>query len=400
VVQANDRHRIAGWPREPLRQTSLRIRNAWLVLEAIQDAGPTSRVRISAETGLTGTTVHRITADLRRRRLIVNVGTPDSATVGRPPALFRFNAAIGHVIAVDVGNETMRAGLADLDGTMLARRSRPTAAVEGDLLRAIELDVEELQREAGSRRGSLVAIAVGVAAVTAAEGSIVRASIHHMWEGLELGAQLRRAFGCEVVVAQDDHLAALAELETGACVGLREALIVNVGKGLGAAIIAEATVQRGAHSAAGRVGWIVPSDAGPSGPGASTLSELLTADGLIEDYRRLGGRRTVGGAVDVFAADADGDPEATLAIDRFADRLGWLVATGVAFVDPQRVVVGGGISGSFSRLADGIRRRLADTVALPPPVVGSELGADAVVIGAVAAAMRAADEWLLARIQA
>jgi len=398
VAQAIETSRLQAWSRLPLTQSSVRLRNAWLVLGNIRRAGTTTRTQIADETGLTGTTVHRITGDLRRRRLVLNVGGPDKNVVGRPPELFRFNAGIGHVIAIDVGNETMRAGIADLDGTLLARRRQPTTTIEGDLVRAIEESIAELQREVGARPDKLVGMAVGVAAVAEPEGTIVRASVHHLWEGLELGAQLRRRFDCEVVVAQDDHLATLAELEMGGCVGLRDALVVNLGKGIGAGIIADGTIYRGAHSAAGRLGWISLDIGGDGRAGVLPVGQVLTADGLIGEYRRLGGSRQVAGAIDVFAADEDGDLAARDAIDTFADRLGWLIASAVALIDPQRVVIGGGISGSFDRLADRMKARLREVVAVPPPVVRSELGPEAVVSGAVAAAIRLADEWLVSRL--
>jgi Transcriptional regulator/sugar kinase len=366
-------------------------------------------VRIAAETGLTGTTVHRLTAELRHRRLIVRAGTSDTGGVGRPSSLFRFNGRIGHVIGIDVGNETTRVVLADLDRNVLAREQRPTATIEGDLLFGLEDMVSELQRAAAVPRDALVAIGVGVAAVTAIEGTIVRASMHHLWEGLQLGAQLRRDLECEVVVSQDDHMGALAELEVGACAGLRDALVVNLGKGLGAGIIADGAVYRGAHGAAGRLAWIPVSRATLRDPALAAagddpvdafvpLAQLLTADGLIAEYRRLGGGAQVAGAVDVFRADAAGDAVAALAVDSFADRLGWLIGTSIAVIDPQRVVVGGGISGSFERLAPLLIGRVAEIVAVPPLIVASELGTDAVTTGAIGAATRLADSWLAARL--
>lgn len=392
----------------PLTQSSLRLRNLWRVLQNIREAGTTSRVRVADETGLTATTVHRLTDDLRRHGLITRVAAPTRTGIGRPATLFRFNGRTGHVVGIDIGNETTRAVLADLDGVVLARNARPTASIEGNLPLAISEMVSELQRESAMQHKTLVAIGVGVAAVIAAEGMIVRASMHHLWEGLQLGLQLRRTFDSEVVVSQDDHLSALAELEFGGCVGLRDALVVNVGKGVGAGIIIDGAIYHGASGAAGRVGWIpvvegLSSVAGTgavdSALAAVPLASLLTADGLIADYQHRGGNREVGGARDVFLADASGDPAAMAAVDTFADRLGWLIGAAAAIIDPQRVVVGGGISGSFERLSPRVTARVAEIVALPPPIVASTLGTDAVAIGAIASATRLADTWLMARMK-
>lgn len=391
---------------QPLNQKTVRVGNAWRVLEYVRTSGPTSRAKVAAETGLTITTVHRLVADLRRRRLLGNGTTAEYGGVGRPAETFEFNAVVGHVVGIDVGNETTRAGLANLDGRIIAADMRPTAEIAADLLGGLEDVVGRLQRSAGVRSGSLVALSVGVPGVIdLAGGVIVRASLHRPWDGLPLGSQLRRSLGVEIVVAQDDHLTALAELRRGACTGLRHALVVNVGKGIGAGIIVEGQPYYGSHAAAGRLGWFpmpLGDDAtGPADPADPTdlaiapASQLVTADGLIADYRRFGGRVDATGAIDVFRADEAGDLAAARAIDLFADRLGWCIGMAVALMDPQRVVIGGGISGSFDRLAPRLTERLSRVVLLPPSVVPSQLGTEAGVTGAIEAAMERADAWLL-----
>ena len=368
------------------------------MLSAVRSAGVTSRSRVTRETGLTGMTVHRLMTDLRHRKLVVSGGRPTHGSVGRPPSLFRFNASIGCVAGIDVGNETTRFQLADLDGRSIAQAVRPTAEIEADLARVLGAAVTELQLEAGVRRESLVGVGVGVPAVVDGAGTIVRASQHHAWEGLALGSYLRETLGSEVVVTQDDHLAALAELRRGACVGLRTAVVLDVGKGIGVGIISDGAVQAGAHAAAGRIAWIpLPVDALDPVEAAS-LGSRLTGDGLVAAYRGRGGRDGVGSAADVFAADIEDDKVAAAVIDDFAVRLGWVVGALVAVIDPELVVIGGGISRSFERLRPGLERRLAEIVPAPPPVVASGLVPDAVVLGAVDAARELGDSWLRERI--
>lgn len=384
--------------RTPLTHGDIRRANAWSVLQAVRAAGISSRTQLTADTGLTAMNVHRLILELRRHRLVVPAGMTAAGAVGRPSSLFRFNGSIGHVVGIDVGNETTRAELADLDRTLRARREVPTADIEADLAARLLGLIEELGTAAGVRTVELVGVAVGVPAVADPDGTIIRASQHHGWEGLELGGQLRRALGTDVVVRQDDHLAALAELRGGACVGSRSAVVLDVGKGIGLGVITEGAVHGGIHNAAGRVAWIpIPSPGGRDGE-VVPLGQLLTADGMISEYQRFGGAAPTDGARGVFRADAEGDAAAARAIDLFAERLGWLIAMIVAVLDPELVVVGGGISRSFARLADGVAGRLGAIVALPPPVVASTLGPEAVVTGALDAAMGLADAWLQERL--
>lgn len=384
----------------PLNQAHVRQGNAWSVLSAVRAADVATRSRITADTGLTAMTVHRLVTDLRRRKLLVSAGR-SSAGLGRPSFLYRFNASIGDVVGIDVGNETTRAVVADLCGDAKARRELPTATIEGDLAAGLIALGQEILAEAKVSNDSLVGFGVGVPAVTDSDGTIRRASLHHQWAGLPLGARLREAFETEVVVRQDDHLAALAEQRHGGCVGACCAIVLNVGKGIGVGVVADGSVYSGAHAAAGRVAWIpVPLDLPQDGEAsASLVGTMLTGDGLVDFYRSRGGDVDGAGALTVFEADAAGDPEAALAIDAFARRLGWLVGALVSVLDPEVVVIGGGISRAFDRLRGPLTAQLAEIVASPPPVVASRLVPEAVVTGAIDAALELADAWLRGRIE-
>ena len=387
-------------PRAPLNHGNIRRANEWSVLQAVRRAGIASRTEITAETGLTTMSVYRLIGELRRHRLVLPAGMTPAGAVGRPSSLFRFNSSIGHVVGIDVGNETTRGEIVELDRTLRTRREIPTAEIEEDLAACLLAIVADLQSAAGVKPELLVGVAVGVPAVADPDGRIIRASQHHAWEGLDLGRHLRRALGTEVIIRQDDHLAALAELRGGACVGTRNAAVLNVGKGIGLGVISGGSVHGGVHNAAGRVAWIPIPSGGTDGGAALPLGRLLTADGMISDYRRLGGTAPMDGARAVFLADTAGDDAATRAIELFAGRLGWLIAAIVAVLDPELVVIGGGVSRSYARLADGVAARLGSIVAMPPRVVASTLGPEAVVTGALDAALDLADTWLQERLGA
>jgi predicted NBD/HSP70 family sugar kinase len=382
----------------PLRHGHIRLANTWSALQAVRGGGVVSRAEIGERTGLTAMSVHRIVAELRRLRLLVPAGVSPAGSVGRPSSLFRFNASIGHVIGIDVGNETTRAALTDLDGNRLAALELATSEIKRDLPGHLGAAIGVLQADAHLEPHGLMGLAVGVAGVTREDGTIIRASQHRLWDGLALGIHLTEAHGARVVVRQDDHLAALAELHRGACVDVRTAVLLNVGKGIGLGVITDGAVHAGAHGAAGRATWIPVGPDGLDGVAPALVGDVLTADGVIADYMRLGGATRTDGARGVFAADAAGDPAARAAVDLFVSRLAWLITAVVTILDPQVVVLGGGISRSFERLHEPLARRVAETIATPPPIVASTLGAEAVVSGAIDAAMDLADLCLKERI--
>ena len=378
----------------PVTQQALRIGNAMRVLDVIRHRGPVSQARIAVETGLTFTTVHRLVQALVRDELVMDGPREDRRSMGRPPRLFTFNESAGFVVGIDVGNETTRSALAGLDGRPVATDSKRTVEIEADFAGAVGQIVADLVARAGVARSRLVSIGVGVPAVVTGGDLIVRAILHRRWEGLALASEIRRRTGSDAVVASDDYLATLGELRRGACVGLRNALVLNIGKGIGAGLIIEGALYGGASDAAGRVGWArIPGSAG-----LAPIAELLTADGIILDYRRLGGGEAVSSARDVFEHDGRGDPAAREAVDLFAVRLGNLISTATALLDPELIVVGGGIAGSLDRLRPIITRVLAETIPTPPSIVASPLGAEAGVVGAIEAAHARADEWLRGRM--
>ncbi len=381
----------------PLTHDDMRRANAWSVLDAIRRGGVVSRAEIGERTGLTAMSVHRRVAELRRRRLVVPAGNSPAGSIGRPSSLFRFNGAIGHVVGLDVGNETTRGVLVGLDRDTRAELELPTATIEEDLAGHLLALVGRLQAQAKVKPDALMGLAAGIAGVTRADGTIVRASQHRRWDGLALGAALRDALAVDVELRQDDHFAALAELHRGAVVGLRTALLVNVGKGIGLGIITDGAVHAGAHGAAGRATWIPlrPDDGNEPGP---LVGDLVTGDGIVGDYARAGGLAQPDGARGVFAADAAGDVSAREAVDLFAARLGWLIGSAVAVLDPEIVVVGGGIGRAFDRLRDPVTRRVAQIIATPPPIVASTLGPGAVAAGAIDAALALADVLLQERL--
>ncbi len=379
----------------PLNQSHVRLGNAWSVLTAVRSAGIATRSRVTADTGLTAMTVHRLVTDLRRRKLLVSAGR-SSAGLGRPSFLYQFNASIGHVVGIDVGNETTRAVVTDLAGSPKVRVELATGEIEDDLAGSLERLVRRLLAEAGVDPERIVGMGVGVPAVTDPDGTIRRASLHLQWAGLPLGTRLREAFATEVVVNQDDHLAALAEHRHGGCVDSRNAVVLNVGKGIGVGVIADGAVFAGAHAAAGRVAWI-PAIAGGGTP--RPLGTLLTGDGLLREYRARGGDHGCDTAADVFEAAGNGDSAASESVQEFAQRLGWLIGALVAVLDPEVVVVGGGISRAFDRIHGPLAEQLAAIVPVAPPVVASPLVPEAVVTGAVDAALELADAWLRARIE-
>src|SRR6202043_612257 len=125
----------------------------------------------------------------------------------------------------------------------------------------------------------LAGIGVGVAAVVDEGGALRDPPTHAAWDGLPLREYLSEQLGCEVTVAQDDHLSPIAESSDGGTFpGASSLLVVEIGRGIGAGMTLDGVPIAGAHRRFGRIaGWPVVSPAGST----ETLGECLVTSGLV-----------------------------------------------------------------------------------------------------------------------
>jgi predicted NBD/HSP70 family sugar kinase len=358
------------------------------VVHAIRKHGPVSQARICRETGLSPSTVLRMARDLITEGLVTEMGMGRS-NGGRRPVLLNFNPAAGYVVGVDLGGSHMAGAVADLSGDVLHLASRPTPAADGPeaVLAALYDTIAAVCREAGVPSGRLRAIGVGVPGVTrAGSGTVVQAPALG-WRDVSLRALLEERFGARAIVENDANMIALGELWFGAAQGARHVLTIVIGTGIGAGVIIDGDLYRGARDAAGEIGFTVfdREFLGIPYREFGCLETFAAGPGIA---KRAGARQPE----DVFAAAVAGDPAARRVVDETADALAVAVINASALLDPDVIVLGGGVMRSGDLLLGRIADRLAAALVSPPPVVLSRLGGDATVMGAVARALDAAEE--------
>ena len=191
-----------------------------------------------------------------------------------------------------------------------------------------------------------------------------------------------------VVVGNDVKAAALAEALTGALAGVDPGLYLNLGTGIASAVVVNGAVVHGAHGASGEIGYgIVGAGSGLdwSGQGAP-LEQHVGGRGLGEwGSKRFGTDGSARSLLELARTDA----EAAAFLRERVDELARHILTCALLLDPQRIVVGGGMSSATNLILDPLRARLKSAMAFPPEIVESCFGADASVRGAVELARRA-----------
>jgi predicted NBD/HSP70 family sugar kinase len=215
------------------------------------------------------------------------------------------------------------------------------------------------------------------------------------WENPAVLAELRAAFGTSMMLENDIDVSALAEQAHGHGRGVDSFAFVSVGTGIGLGLVLGGRLHRGFHGAAGEIGYLPlgqglgvdPRDARKRG----SLEAAASAAGIVRAGRKAGMRGTVT-ARRVFEAASDGDARAAEIVAQTTTLVARAVCAVVTVVDPELVVLGGGI-GQAPGFRDAVSAELKRIAPVLPDVRVSALGDQAVVDGCLAAGVERA--WQL-----
>ncbi|WP_327141490.1 ROK family transcriptional regulator [Nocardia sp. NBC_01327] len=377
----------------PWNRQRLRSNNEWLLLEQLRTAGPSSRAQLARDTGLSKPTVSSALAALQQSGLARERGTV-SPERGRTAVLYEPDPTAGYVLGIDVGRANLRAAVADMSGKVLARtdianKARTAAAVADSAVQA----AEEVLAAADVTADQVIHAALGSPGVFDPEDGRMHFAVNLPgWGRAGLLDTIRqRLGGPDLSVHNDANLAALGEYVFGVGRGSRLFVYVLIGTGLGVGIVSQGELFTGAHGAAGEVGFLPTTFGVPEvdPPRRGALEEAVSAEAVVRAARAQGmtGRLT---AKRVFEQARAGHPIAANVVRQEGERVALVVAAVTAVLDPDVIALGGGLGHSADLYLDQVREALARSTPLRPRVASSELGDDAVLLGAIATALRVA----------
>ena len=359
----------------------LRDDTARAVLLHVWDLPPDVAVTGSdliAATGLSRATVHDVCDELIDRgwlRELANERSTGTYTKGRPARRYGFDTRAGAVVGIDAGEHRISARVTDLRGAPLAAVERVVDQAAGRTPVAHRIAaLEEVLREAFAAAGSprVLAVSVGVPAPVDVDGRTLGTD-NPFWEftNPDLTGVLGDRFGWPVLVENDANLAALAEGWCGAGAGLAHQVTVLAGERIGAGVVDDGRLLRGARGGVGEMRYL------------DIVEGVGSPEGLGKVLRDLGGTQE---AADVLAAAGTGGRGATAPLEIAGLRLTRIVVTLVSLVDPERVILAGGAASPA--IVAVVNRELPSFLHLPRPlVVASTLGRDVVVLGALRRAL-------------
>ncbi len=286
-------------------------------------------------------------------------------------------------IGIDLGGTKIEAIALDSRGTVLLRHRIATPAGDADATIAA---IRDLVAEVEQRLGGTGTVGIGTPGSLSPVTGLLRNANSTCLNGLPLDKLIAAALGREVRIANDANCFALSEAADGGGAGAAVVFGVILGTGVGGGLVIDGKILNGRHGIGGEWGhnplpW--PTDAERPGPAcfcgrSGCIEKFLSGPGLTADHLAVAGESLSGEEITARAGAGDTGAQATL--DRYVDRLARGLAHVINLVDPDVIVLGGGLS-NLSLLYDAVPARwsrwvFSDVAAtrLVPPIHGDSSG--------------------------
>lgn len=235
-----------------------RQHNARLVLKTIYEVGEVSRADLARLTGLTRATVSNIVAEYLEKGMVAETGYGPSLG-GKPPILLRLVPDARQLICLDLGSEQFTGALVNLRGQFEKQISLP---VNGRTAQpAVDLVDELVDQLLAHVTAPLLGLALGSPGLIDTAAGVVKQSVNLAWHDLPLRQLLADRCGCPVYLANDSHLAALAEYSYGRS-ATNSLVLIKLGQGIGAGLVLNSRLFPGEGFGAGEIGHVRVVDSG------------------------------------------------------------------------------------------------------------------------------------------
>ena len=373
------------------------------ILESIRRGKTISRTDISRITGLNIVTVSNYINDYIKKGLIVERGY-DFSTGGRRPTIIELNSAYTYVVGIELGLSSIKAVLTDLEAKVIASviRERPKADAEA-VINCIIGSIEDLMKAYKIDKSKIKGICVAASGLIDKEAGTIHSTVGTVSVFLPINLSLERKFGINTFIENDATAAAYGEWALS--LDLDTKVMLYMYSGVGCGIVINGEVFRGATGVAGEMSlknhleptdlWIGKLSA--LGPWAAHLG---IPDDVKEQIKK-GADSKISKMISspdnitldvVFTAAKENDKLALEAVERAGNTLGVRIAFLVNLLNPDVIVVGGGIEKAGSILLDSVRKAVKkwafEEMAEAVKIIPARLGDNSVALGAATLVIR------------
>jgi predicted NBD/HSP70 family sugar kinase len=361
-------------------------RSAGRLLLLVRNGIATTRRDLIRVTGLSRSTVtQRVDALLAAGLLRESAGEADGR--GRPAGALSFEEDHGHILVAGLGRERAVFAVLDLGGRVRHSRTRPLAIADGPdlVLDQVEAHLGELVAEAGIDPATTVAVGVGVPGpVDVSVGRAMNPPAMPGWHDHPIRERLSTHLGVPVFVENDANLMALGEQRMH-WPRAQALVLVEVAMGIGAGIVVDGQLYRGIDGGAGDIGHIKMHGHEERCTCGATgcLSAVASGTALVRTLAALG--KDVHGVDDIRRLVEHGDSDTVSALRTAGQRTGEVLATVVSVLNPQVLVLAGGVALADEHFATGVReviyQRTLPRATRNLRVVTTQLGESALLVG-------------------
>jgi len=356
--------------------------NRTTLLEALQATGPMTIQQLRQATGLSLATINRIIDRLRVEGLIIEQGMASSSG-GRPPRLLAYNGRRSSVIATDIGGRTITGGIFDLHGQLLYQLTTEThkdGASTADSSKVFERVaglIETLIAEADRLDSPARAVGIGVPGTVRSDTGLVQFAPSLHWWDLPLAGLLQERLSLPVVVENDVNLIAVGEHRFGVSRGSRDVITIAIGTGLGAGLIINSSLYRGAQGGAGEIGYALmePSSLDQPWPGYGDLESRISGPAMARRAAAELSFSATGDSPEEFLERLDhGNPVATTLFTKLMNETAQAIANAAVLLNPELVVLAGGLGTRIGEAAIPIiETRLRGRIPMVPRFAVAEV---------------------------
>ena len=347
------------------------------VLDMIRTQGPINKAEIARQTALSIPTVMKITEEFERQNLIRTVGKGES-TGGKRPDMLEFVADAFYVAGVDIGRHYVKLVIMDMEASIQAQDCFQTTEEdvqnpEGYLQKIAE-KIEDLIASSEIDSIRLMGIGIGMPGILDKEKETVLFSPDFNWMNIPIYQIFQKRFQCKILVENSNRALAVGEYTYGAARGAEYILCINLGYGIGAAIIEDGELLSGSSGTGGELGHMIMDPEGPvcDCGNRGCLEALASGNAItkimVQEIRR-GKESTVVKwlteerrleAEQVFEEARSGDRLSREIIERSMDYLGVAIASCINLLDPDTIILAGGLTKSqdlfFEKLQADVQR--------------------------------------------
>ena len=340
--------------------------NRDVTLGLIRVRQPISRAALARLTGLQRSTISEIVQQLLNEKWI-REGAIGLVPRGRRPTLLELNSLLA-VVAVDIHPLQTTVAVSDVNGRFLAQERIPIASSPAKAVEQLAVCIRRMQSACSGM--TFMGMGISVPGRLDSKGQKLLFAPNLKWQGFDLKGAMELATGLSVELENDANACLLAEMWFGEMEGVRDAVMVAIGEGVGTGILANGQLIRGSGGVAGEFGHISLDPAGPlCGCGNKGCWETFAStQAAVRYYNKSSRNRKQIAAPELLRLGVEGNPLAFQAFQWQARQIGRGIRAIVAALSPEIIFIAGDVTALWEDLRGEIEAELKEhPLGGPPP---------------------------------